>query len=169
MSITPTPPSHFAQPDFRPSKFIVCVNNSPEALVALKLAYSKAYKNKGQVAILHVITPPDFKTLGAVTDKMHNEQRKEAETLLKKMAEEAYESTKLISSLILREGEIGVEIVNAAMDDSDASMLVLGVPGDRKSHGKLTSWLAEQLGNGLFLPLLLVPGNLTDTQLQELI
>ncbi len=33
----------------------------------------------------------------------------------------------------------------------------------------LAAWLAGQLGHKLFIPLLMVPGNLTDHQLQSLI
>lgn len=155
-------------PALRPSKFLVCVDHREESRVALRLACLKARQRGGMVAILHVVQPADFQTLHAIADKMREERRQEAEALMQSLAAEALAVTGAPPSLILREGSTGDEILGAAMEDPDASMLVIGVAQQSNSRGKLVSWLAGQLANRLLIPLLLVPGNLTDQQIQSL-
>ena len=70
--------------------------------------------------------------------------------------------------LLLREGAIGEEILAGVAEDPEINMLVLGMAHHTTARGKLAAWLAGQLGNKLFVPLLMVPGNLTDQQLEAL-
>lgn len=158
-----------APANLRPSKFVVCVDHREESRVALRLACLKARRRGGTVAILHVIQPADFQTLHAIADKMSEERRQEAETLLQSLAAEALALSGTPPSLILREGPTGDSILAAAMEDPDASMLVVGVAVQNNNRGKLVGWLAGQVAGRLLIPLLLVPGNLTDQQIQSLI
>lgn len=158
-----------AEPAIKPPKFLVCVDSGAESRVALRLACEKARLRGGMIDIVHVIPPADFQSLFAVADRMQIERRQEAEQLVQKLSEEFCAPCGITPGIVLREGTIGDEIVAAALEDLDASLLVLGVAEHSASRGKLISWLAVQLGAKLFIPLMLVPGNLTDQQLQGLI
>lgn len=151
------------------ARYLVCVDQHEESKVALRLACMKAKARKGAVSILHVIPPADFQTLGAVADRMREERLKEGEQLLAALADEAGRTYGLRPTPILREGPTGDEIITVAMEDPDVIMLVIGLTHDTASRGKLASWLAGQLGGKLFTPLLMVPGNLTDQQLESLV
>jgi len=153
----------------RPFKFLVCVDRGPEAKVALRLACLKALRRGGLVAMVHVIPPADFQTIHAVADRMRQERRQEAEHLLQSLADEAYAATGTHPEFILREGKTGDEILAAVMEDHDATMLVIGAAQQNSGRGTLAGWLASQLGSRLLIPLLLVPGNLTDQQIEALI
>ena len=150
-------------------KYLVCVDARIESRVALKLACMKAIERKGTVDILHVVSPADFQTLGAIADRMKEERRQEGEALLKQLADEASAEHGITPGMILREGITGDEIVAAAMDDHDIIMLVMGIALQSNSRGKLMAWLASQLGHKLLTPILMVPGNLTDQQLSSLV
>lgn len=156
-------------PAAKPPKYLVCVDEKPESQVALRLACVKAAARGGTINLIHVVPPADFQTLHAVADRMNAERRAEAEALLQRLSAEAFAASGLVPVLILREGAIGEEIIAAALDHHDATMLVLGVGEHSASRGRLTAWLAAQLGSRLLIPLLLVPGNLTDQQLETLI
>jgi nucleotide-binding universal stress UspA family protein len=157
------------EPTLRPFKFLVCVDNRPESRIALRLACEKAKRRGGLVDIVHVIAPADFQSLPGVAERMREEQRAEAETMMNAIAAETLAAVGLRPGIQLREGVIGDGILAAAMEDHDITMLALGVAADASSRGKLVGWLASQLGSRLFVPLLLVPGNLTDQQLEALI
>ena len=150
-------------------KYLVCVDTKPECRVALKLACMKARERRGMVDMLHVVAPADFQTLGAVADRMREERRQEGEILLKELADEASAEHGITPSMILREGITGDEIVAAAMEDHDVIMLVMGISLQSSSRGKLMAWMASQLGHKLLIPILMVPGNLTDQQLASLV
>lgn len=152
----------------RSAKYLVCVDNREESRVALRLACMKAVARGSRVGMLHVIPPGDFQTLGMVADRMREERHAEAEQLLTKLADEANTAFGIRPSIMLREGIIGDEILATALEDPDVNMIVIGI-AQATGRGTLAAWLAAQLGHKLFIPLLMVPGNLTDQQLQSLI
>ena len=153
----------------KPAKYLVCVDQRDESHAALRLACMKAKLRNGSVVMLHVIPPADFQTLGMVADRMSEERKNEAQTLLSKLKEEAATSFGITPHHNVLEGPIGDEIVRCAMDDSDITMLVIGTAQQGTGRGSLASWLASQLGDKLLVPLLMVPGNLTDYQLEKLV
>ena len=154
---------------FKAPKYLVCVDARDESKVALKLACMKAKERKGMVDMLHVISPADFQTMEAIAERMREERKQEGENLLKKLANEAIAEHGITPGMILREGVTGDEIVSAAMEDHDVIMLVMGIALQSNSRGKLMAWLSSQLGHKLLVPILMVPGNLTDQQLSCLV
>ena len=151
-----------------PGKYLVCVDDSDVARVALRFASMKAKRRGGIVEVLHVLQPADFQSLSIVADKMREERREEAEALLQQITKEAYDYSGLTPSINLKEGQLGNVIVETALEDPDVNMLVLGASPKGTGHGKLAAWLAEQLGDTLLVPMMLVPGNLTEQQIEEL-
>jgi len=150
-------------------KYLVCVDKREESRVALRLAYMKAKARGHQVNILHVITPGDFQTIGTVAERMREEQQKEGQKLLDTLAENAMSVYGLQPTTLLREGTVGDEIVATLAEDPNINMLVIGVAHQSSGRGKVTAWIAGQLGNKIFVPVMMIPGNLTDQQLQGLI
>lgn len=153
------------------TKYLVCVDARDESKIALRLACMKANARGSEVCMLHVVQPADFQTLGAIADRMREERRQEGQELLGTLAEEAYSTYGIRPATVLREGSIGDEIIAAANEDAEVNMIALGIAqhSTSSSRGKLAAWLASQLGSKLFVPLLMVPGNLTDQQLQTLV
>jgi nucleotide-binding universal stress UspA family protein len=148
-------------------KYLVCVDHSDASRVAVRYACKKAMRKGERVELLHVITVEEAHGMFGVMDKMREEQRAEGEILLKSYAESAFQYAGLTPSAQLREGRAGEEILGAALEGSDINMLVLGVSAATARRG-LVNWLAERLGDRLLVPLMLVPGNLTDLQIEEL-
>jgi nucleotide-binding universal stress UspA family protein len=151
------------------AKYLVCVDGREESRIGLQLACMKANARGCRVAMLHVTAPADFQTLGSVADLMREERRREGQALLDGLAEVAYATYGIKPIIMLREGSTGDEIVAAALEDLETNMVVLGIAQQTSGRGKLAAWLAGQLGSKLFIPILMVPGNLTDQQLQSLI
>ena len=152
----------------KPAKYLVCVDKREESRIALRLACMKARARGSSVDLLHVITPADFQTLGVIADRMREERRGEGEQLLKSLSEEANHYD-IVPSLLLREGPVGDEILAVTQGDPDINIIVIGVAHHSAGRGKLAAWLAGQLSSKLFVPVLMVPGNLTDQQLEALI
>ena len=153
----------------RAPKYLVCIDGREESRTALRLACMKARARGSAVGMLHVITPADFQTLGAIADRMREERHREGEQLLQKLADEAATRYGIAPTMVLREGQTGDEILTAVLEDPDINMIVIGVAQASNTRGKLAAWLASQLGGKLLIPLMMVPGNLTDQQLESLI
>lgn len=153
----------------KPVKYLVCVDGRPESQPALKLACMKACARNAIVDMLHVISPADFQALGSVADRMREERHGEGQQLLNRLANDAATAYGLAPNTLLREGPIGEEIVAAAAADPEIIIIFVGIAQQMSGRGTLASWLAAQLGNKLLTPILMVPGNLTDEQLLNLV
>ena len=149
-------------------KYLVCVDGSEASRIALHFACKKAIKRGDAVEMLHVIQSADMQNLFGVMDKMREEQRREGEILMKTLGESAFQYAGVTPSVQIREGRLGEEIINATLADHTVNMLVLGASPESSGKGKLITWIAGKLGDRLLVPLMLVPGNLTDLQIDEL-
>lgn len=161
---TPRTPPHVAGH----LTFLVCVNDDAHSRVAARFAALRARNSEGRVAILHILPPPEFEHWVAVQDLMREERREEADKLLRDIAGEVQREVGVEPLLHLREGRIGEEILRLVDEDPTIDLLVVGAAPPSKPHGKLISWLAGQLAGNLHIPLVVVPGNLTDKQLEDL-
>ncbi|MBP7340318.1 universal stress protein [Niveispirillum sp.] len=149
-------------------KFLVCVDGSPQSRAALRFAALRARNTGGLLALLHVCEPVDCQGWMRVADTMEAEQREEAECLLQDMAGEVWALTGLMPELNFRRGAIGAEILEAIREDGDIHALVVGAAPALARRGRLISWLAGELAGSLDIPLVIVPGNLTDRQIDRL-
>lgn len=150
-------------------KFLVCVAGNEASYMALRLACKKARRRGDGVDILTVIEPMDFQPLFGTGDRISSERREKAEALLRELAAIAHDECGITPSLHLREGKLGEQIIAAVMEDNDVNMLVIGLMPGSPTGTKLVTWLAERMGDGLLVPMTIVPGNLTDHQLEALV
>jgi nucleotide-binding universal stress UspA family protein len=149
-------------------KYLVYVSTSESSRVAMYFACKKAVKSGSSVELLNVISPSDMQNLFGVGSKMREEQRQDAEILVKSLGEAAFQYSGITPSTIIREGRINEEIINAALEDTNVNMVVAGISAQSNDEGSLINLLVEKLGDRLLVPLMLVPGNLTDLQIDEL-
>ena len=148
--------------------FLVVVDDSDEMRVALRFAGMRALKTGGRVALLRVIEPGDFQHWVAVEEKMREEQREEAERLLERLGAEVTDFTQQVPILYVREGIVSEEIVNLIQEEPDISILVLGAGTSKKGPGPLVSSLAGKLSGEFPIPITVVPGTLSDDQIDKL-
>ncbi len=148
--------------------FLVCVADDGHSEVAARFAALRAKNSGGHVALLHVVQPPEFQHWAAVGELMRQETREEAEALLNAIAAKVEEVTAEPPSVAVREGAIGDEILGHIDENEAINLLVVGAAPPDQGHGSLISWLAGQLAGQLNVPLVVVPGNLDEQQLQDL-
>lgn len=159
---------HDMQKTVQPVKYLVCMNDSEHSRVALKFVCARMRKRNSVLDILHVLEPVDFSGIGAIADKIREEKRAEGQEFLSRMAEEVEKATGKKPALILREGAVEEQVVAAVGEDVNTHMLVLGASPDSNGRHMHITGLVKALGDKLLIPLLIVPGNLTDQQIEEL-
>jgi nucleotide-binding universal stress UspA family protein len=148
--------------------FLVCVAHDDHSAVAARFAALRAQNSGGGVALLHVTQPPEFQHWAAVGERMREETREEAQTMLDELAGEVEALLGAKPALHIREGRIGEEILAHIEESESVDLLVVGAAPPDDGHGSLISWLAGQLAGRLNVPLVVVPGNLSDQQLRDL-
>ena len=162
-------PENAAEPTTRSDRVFLCVIDSSEELhVALRFAAQRARRTGGRVALLHVMEPGDFQHWKAVAEKMREERREEAEQVLLARAAEVIAITGDMPSLYVREGNPSYVILTLIAEEPSISILVLGAGTGSKGPGPLVSSLAGKMSGRFPIPITVVPGNLTDEQLDGL-
>ena len=150
-------------------KFLVVVDDTPECRVALRYACGRAGSTEGQVALLRVIEPGDFQHWLSVEERMREEAREEAERLLQGLAAEISERVHIMPELVVREGTAFEEVLAQIDEDPQMRVLVLGAATGPEGPGPLVSALAGRMPGSMPIPVTVVPGSLTDEQIDELV
>ena len=144
--------------------FLVIVDESPEMRNALRYACRRAKRTGGRVAMLYVMDPPEGQQWGAVVDLM----RQEAEEVIAKHADDAVSLTGQPPTIHIREGKSRDELVKLITEDRSISVLVLASASSNEGPGPLVTAFAGKLGNQLRVPLTIVPGALSEAEIDAI-
>lgn len=147
-------------------KFLIIADDTPEFMKVLRLASKRAQKVGGSVLMLKIIPPGDFQHWMSVRDIMEEEAREEAVEALDFYKKEIKRISGTDAECTVREGKPEEVISNIIAEDRDIHLLVLGanVDGD---PGPLIKSFREVLLNELHMPVLVVPGNMTDEEIDK--
>jgi len=148
--------------------FLVVVDESPEMRNALRYACRRAKRTGGRVALLYVMDPPEVQQWGGVADLMRQEARQQAEEVIARHADVAVSLTGQPPTIHIREGLSREELVKLLSEDRSISVLVLGSASNTDGPGPLVSAFAGKLGNQLRIPLTIVPGALTEAEIDAI-
>ncbi|MDP6351763.1 MAG: universal stress protein [Alphaproteobacteria bacterium] len=148
--------------------YLVCVDDSEDCRVALRFASLRAHNTDGHVVLLYVIEPADFQHWMAVGKVMEEEKRQEAEQIVQTLAAEVYDYAGVRPILFVREGRKGDELLKLIDEEPSIDVMVLGAAPEGKGSNELVRMLTGELTKRLKIPLVIVPGDLTDEQLVQL-
>lgn len=152
----------------RRNKFLVVVDDTPEARVALRYATRRARRVASGVTLLRVIAPADFQHWLGVEKLMREEARNDAEHLLQDLSTQVHNDSGITPELVIREGRIRDELLKLIEEDPDIRMLVLAAAPGSEGPGPLVTALAGQMSGNLRVPITVVPGSLSDEQVDEM-
>jgi len=148
--------------------FLVVVDDSPEMKIALRYACRRAARTNGRVAMLYVMEPADFQEWVGVSNLMRDEARQQAEAVMQKMAGEVQKHAGSFPILHFREGERQDEVLKLIDEEPSISILVLGAATGAKGPGPLVSSLTGKQVGKLRIPITIVPGNLSDADIENI-
>ncbi|MEH6474543.1 MAG: universal stress protein [Sneathiella sp.] len=154
-----------AQTSKRRNKFLVVVDDTPECKSAIRFACRRAWHVGGGVILLKVIEPPDFQHWMGVEQMMREEARAAAEELLQDLATEIQSDTNLIPEFVIRDGYIKDELLALIEEDPDIRILVLAASPDTGGPGPLIKSLVGEMSGTFAIPITVVPGNMSSSQL----
>ena len=147
--------------------YLVVIDDSPEASLALRFAARRAARTGGGVAILTIIPPQDFVAFGGVQATIEAEAREHAEQIVAAAAETVAREVNVTPDILIRSGKPAEVVRDVIGDSGDIAALVLataasGAPGPLVAH-----FTGHDAGK-LPCPVMLVPGGIDVTRLDAL-
>jgi nucleotide-binding universal stress UspA family protein len=147
--------------------YLVVIDDSAEARVALRFAARRAAKTDGTVEVLAVVQPQDFVQWGGVQAAIEEEQRLRIEASVTASVGEIVDAAGIKPEIVVREGD-PVQVVRAYVGTrSDIAALVLGAAPSGKPGPLVADFTGLDAGK-LPCPLMIIPGSLSDEQLEQL-
>ncbi len=152
-----------------PRKFLVVADDTPEFDSALRFAARRARSTGGRVVLLRTLASSDSDAhWSGVRDQIEREHRQDAEALLNRLGAKAEEISGATPVLIIEPGETAAAIRRAVADDPEIKILVLAA-SDGRNLGPLVQAVVRGEGPaGPKLPVTIVPGDLSDEEIEGL-
>lgn len=149
-------------------KCLVIVDDSAEGDRAVYYASRWAVRVGGGVVMLRVIDTEDRNQqwLG-VADIMRAEAEETANAALDRASGRANGIAAITPERVIREGDPSEQILDVIDKDVDIAMLVLAASVGAEGPGPIITMLAKTAGN-FPVPIAIVPGNLSDSDLDAL-
>lgn len=151
-----------------PRVFLVVVDESDEMGNALRYACRRAQHTNGHVALLQVLEPVEFQHWLGVGRVLESDARAQAELRLQSLAAEVFTQTGSMPILHIREGQQAEQLVALLQEDQSISLLVLATASGGSNPGPLVTFLLGHLGRRVKVPVTLVPGELTQAEIDML-
>lgn len=148
--------------------FLVVIDSSEELHQALYYACRRAMRLDGRIALMYCIPPAEFQHWVGVGELMRDEAQQEAGALLNTNAEYVHELTGIQPAMYLREGDPKVELINLINEENEISMLILGANTNGENSGPLINYLTTKGAAICRVPITIVPGNLSDSDIDDL-
>ena len=147
--------------------YLVVVDDSDEARVALRFAARRASKTGGRVEVLGIVEPQDFVQFGGVQNAIEEEQRLRIEGVVSSAVGEILDQSGMEANVIMRSGEAVRTVRDYLEGRDDVAALVLGAAPSGSPGPLVASFTGNDAGL-LPCPVMIIPGGLTDERLEQL-
>ena len=147
--------------------YLVVIDDSEEARIALRFAARRAAKTSGRIEVLGIVEPQDFVQFGGVQAAIEEEQRLRIEGVVSSAVGEILDEAGIEATIIVRQGEPVKAVREFIGEREDVHALVLGAApsGD---PGPLGAHFTDGDAGKLPCPVMIIPGSLSDQRLEQL-
>ena len=154
--------------DAQPKRtYLVVVDDSAEARVALRFAARRAAKTNGRIEVLGIVEPQDFVQWGGVQNAIEEEQRLRIEGVVSAAIGELLDESGVEAKIIIQQGEAVKAVRDYVGERQEVAALVLGAAPSGNPGPLVANFTGNDAGR-LPCPVMLIPGSLTDERLEQL-
>ena len=148
--------------------FLVVADEKAGMHQALYYAARRAATSNGEVALFRCIEPQEGQLWGAVSNIMEAEAEQISKKILSDLSDYCEELGANKPKTFLKRGNTSDELIKLINSESLITVLVLGASTEMGNPGPLINFIIN--GTSEFrIPITIVPGNLTDKQIDNLI
>jgi nucleotide-binding universal stress UspA family protein len=147
--------------------YLIVVDDSEEARVALRFAARRAAKTNGRVEVLGIVEAQDFVQFGGVQAAIEDEQRLRIEGVVSASIGEILDESGIEANVIIQQGEAVKAVRDYVGERMEVAALVLGAAPSGNPGPLVANFCGTDAGK-LPCPVMLIPGSLSDERLEEL-
>jgi nucleotide-binding universal stress UspA family protein len=147
--------------------YLVVVDDSAEARVALRFAARRAAKTNGRIEVLGIVEPQDFVQFGGVQAAIEQEQKSRIEGVVSAAIGELLDESGIEAHIMIAQGEAVKAVRDYVAGRDEVAALVLGA-APSGNPGLLVANFAGADAGRLPCPLMIIPGSLDDERLEQL-
>jgi len=147
--------------------YLVVVDDSAEARVALRFAGRRASKTSGRVEVLGIVEPQDFVQFGGVQAAIEEEQRLRIQGVVSSAIGEILDESGVEANIIVQQGDPVRTVRDYVGGRHDIAALVLGAAPSGNPGPLVANFTGNDAGK-LPCPVMIIPGSLSDERLEQL-
>jgi nucleotide-binding universal stress UspA family protein len=155
------------EPGHRP-KFLAIADDTPECSRAVRYATRRVARTGSKLVLLTIIPPQEAPQLLGVAALMKAEAEAEAQELLDGYVAQAQAIASVVPETALRSGDRAAAIRDLIAKDEDIAVLVLAAGTGKEGPGPLVELLAGKASGSFPIPIAIVPGHLTDEEIDSM-
>lgn len=149
-------------------KFLVIIDDTPECGRAVAYAAKRAERTNGGLVMLYIIKPSEFQHWLGVESVMRAEAQEQAQTVLTRYQTIARENAQIDPEQVIMEGLPNEVICELIEQDEDIAILVLAASMDGEGPGPLIANFTRTMSSHFPIPMTIVPGDLSDEEINAL-
>lgn len=151
------------------TRVLLCVlDDSEELNIALHYASMRTLRTGARIGLLYVREKSDdFGHWGAIDELMKEEARAEAERVLLQAAEYVKRLSGMTPILYISEGEPSQAVADLVNEDRNIAFLILAANTEGQGPGPLVTQITSRHINNLHIPVVVVPGNMSDDEIRS--
>ena len=147
--------------------YLVVIDDSAEARVALRFAARRASKTNGRIEVLGIVEPQDFVQFGGVQAAIEEEQRLRIEGVVSSAVGEFLDESGIEARIIVQQGEPVRAVRDYIGTREEVAALVLGAAPSGNPGPLVANFTGNDAGL-LPCPVMIIPGSLTEERLEQL-
>ena len=147
--------------------YLVVVDDSEEARVALRFAARRAAKTDGKIEVLGIVEAQDFVQWGGVQSAIEEEQRMRIEGVVSAAIGELLDESGVEANVFVQQGEPVKAVRDYIGNRQEVAALVLGAAPSGNPGVLIANFCGHDSGR-LPCPVMIIPGSLSDERLEQL-
>lgn len=147
--------------------YLVVIDESPEASLALRFAARRAAGTSGGLLLLGIVEPQDFQAFGGAQATMEAEAREHIEQLVAAAAEAAEKEGVTHPKTLIKNGKPAEVVRELIASNEEVAALVLGTAASGAPGPLVAHFTGQDVGR-LPCPVMVIPGGIEMERLAAL-
>ncbi|MDC0412844.1 universal stress protein [Pelagibacteraceae bacterium] len=150
-------------------KFLIVIDESEELEKAIYFAANRAIHTEGELSLLYIVDPAINAQWSRIENLIEQEATSEAKKLCRVWAQKIKSRFGIDSEMIIKMGDRCEELLKVIEDDKNIRFLVLASRANNEEPGPLIKALTGKKIKNLSIPMVVIPGSLSEKEMDLIV